>query len=61
MKKRPASNIYSVRLSDVDRDAFNRAARAAGVPRSKFLRSLLDDSIRAYRVYHPDKNQLELF
>lgn len=61
-RRREQTNIYSVRLSDVDRAAFNRAAIAAGLPRSKFLRSVLDDAIRAYRVYqNDDKNQLTLF
>lgn len=61
MKRAPA-NIYSIRLTDVDRDAFCRAALAAGVPRSRFLREILEDAIKAYRVYHStDKNQLSIF
>lgn len=60
-RARNDSSIYSVRLSEVDKAAFRRAAAAAGVPRSRFLRELLDGAIRAYRVYQPDENQLKLF
>lgn len=60
-RRKTESAIYSVRLSEVDKAAFRRAAAAAGVPRSRFLRGLLDDAIRAYRVYQPDENQLKLF
>ena len=52
-------------LESVSRQKLKRLVkgvdRAAGVPRSRFLRGLLDDAIRAYRVYQPDENQLKLF